>query len=77
MIVKTHAGWGGLLMAIPDFDLGVVFYCGILWHMYYSLCDKVGIFFIGNAVKLLGCGFVVNIAVALIMDIVLSAVFFL
>ncbi len=76
-IVKSHALWGSLLMAIPDFGFGVVIYCGILWHMYYSICEKVGISFSQNAFKLVGCGIVVNIAVALIMDIVLTAVFFL
>ena len=76
-IVKQHALWGSLLMAIPDFGFGVVIYCGVLWHMYYSICDKVGISLSGNVTKLLGCGVVINILVALIMDIVLSAVFFL
>lgn len=76
-IVKNHALWGSLLMAIPDFGFGVVIYCIVLWHMYYSICNKVGIPFSGNVTKLLGCGVVINILVALIMDIVLTAVFFL
>lgn len=76
-IVKQHALWGSLLMAIPDFGFGIVIYCAILWHMYYSICGKVGISFSQNAFKLVGFGIVVNILVALAMDIVLTAVFFL
>lgn len=76
-VVKSHAFWGSILMAIPDFGFGVVIYCFILWHMYSSICNKVGISFSENRSKLVGCGIVVNILVALIMDIVLSVLFFL
>lgn len=76
-IVKNHALVGSLLMMIPDFGFGIVFYVLVLWHMYSSICDKVGISFSDNFFKLVGCGIVVNIVVALIMDLVLSFIFFL
>lgn len=76
-IVKNHALIGSLLMAIPDFGFGTLIFIGVLWHMYSSIADKVGISFSDNFLKLVGIGFVVNILVALVIDVAMSFVFFL
>ena len=39
-IVKKHAFWGAVIMALPTFGFGLVVYCLILWHMYSALCEK-------------------------------------
>lgn len=39
-IVKKHAFWAALIMFFPTFGLGLILYCYILWHMYYSLCAQ-------------------------------------
>lgn len=76
-IVKKHAFWGALIMMIPDFGFGIVFFIGVLWHMYSSICNKVGISFSDHFWKLVGLGFFVNIVIALVMDVVFSFLFFL
>ena len=38
-IVRSHAFWGAVIMALPLFGLDWIFFCGVLWHMYSSLCD--------------------------------------
>ncbi len=76
-VVKSHALWGSLLMAIPDFGFGGILFGIVLWHMYSAICDKVGISFSDFFWKLVGLGMFVNIAVAFILDFVLSALFFL
>lgn len=75
--IKRHAFWGALLMALPDFGFGVLFFVAVLWHMYSSICDKVGISFSDNFWKLVGLGIFVNIAIAFVIDIVFSLLFFL
>ena len=76
-IVKSHALWGALIMMIPDFGLGTLFFIAILWHMYSAICDKVGISFSNHFWSLVGVGIFVNIAIALVIDIVFSVLFFL
>lgn len=75
--IKWHAFVGALLLMIPDFGFGTIFFIGVLWHMYSSICDKVGISFSDNFWKLVGVGFIVNIIVALVIDVVFSVLFFL
>lgn len=75
--IKKHAFWGALLMMIPDMGFGVVFFTAVLWHMYSSICDKVGISFTENFWKLVGLGIIVNIGVAFAIDLLLSVLFFL
>ena len=70
--IKIHALIGGILMAFPEFGFGVIIYIIVLWHMYSSICDKVSISFSKHWGKLIGFGFIVNIIVALILNIVLS-----
>lgn len=75
--VKRHALVGALLMAIPDFGFGTLFYVGVLWHMYSSIAEKVGLSFSDNFWKLAGVGFFVNILIAFVLDLALFFVFFL
>lgn len=72
-IVKRHAFFGALLMAIPDFGFGVIIFIAVLWSMYGKIANKVGVSFSENWGKLVGLGVVVNIAVALVLDILLTA----
>lgn len=76
-IVKSHAFWGCLLMSLPDFGFGTVIFICVLWHMYSSIAEKCDLSFSENFWKLAGVGFIVNVLVALVLDIVLSALFFL
>ena len=75
--IRMHALFGALIMMIPDFGFGTVFYVIILWHMYSSICKKVGVSFGDNFWSLVGVGIFINIAVAFIIDLVLSVLFFL
>lgn len=76
-IVKRHAFWGCLLMALPDFGFGAVIFIAVLWHMYSSIAKRCDLSFSDNFWKLAGLGFVVNIIVAFVLDLALSTVFFL
>lgn len=76
-IVKRHAFWGCLLMALPDFGFGAVIFIAVLWHMYSRIAKKCDLSFSDNFWKLAGLGFIVNIVVAFILDLALSTVFFL
>ncbi len=75
--IKNHALVGAIIMMIPDFGFGTIFFIGVLWHMYSSICNKVGISFSDNFWSLVGVGIFVNIAIALAIDIVFSFLFFL
>lgn len=76
-IIKNRATIAALLMMIPDFGLGGLIYIAVLWNMYSAICKKVGISFSENKGKLIGAGVIVNIIVAIIIDIGLTAFFFL
>lgn len=75
--IKSHAMWASLIMMIPDFGLGVIAFVFILWHMYSSVCKKVGVNFSDHFWTLVGVGMFVNIAIALVIDITLTFLFFL
>ena len=75
--IKNHALCAALLLSIPDFGFGAIIYAIILWHMYSSVCDKVGVSFSEHFWSLVGLGIFVNIAIALVIDIVFSFLFFL
>lgn len=75
-IVKSHAFWGCLLMSLPDFGFGIVFFVAILWHMYSKIAAKCGLSFAQNFWQLTGVGIFVNIFIAFVLDAVLSAFFF-
>lgn len=76
-IVKRHAFWGCLLMALPDFGFGTIFFIAVLWHMYSSIAEKYDLSFSENFWSLAGLGFFVNIAIGFVIDLVMSPVFFL
>ncbi|MBD5403162.1 hypothetical protein HDR58_10280 [bacterium] len=76
-IVRRHALVASLLMMLPDFGLGGLFYIVCLWRMYSKVAEKVGISFSNNKGKLIGVGFIVNIAAAFILDIIFTPLFFL
>lgn len=75
--IKKHAFCGALIMMIPDFGFGTLFFIAVLWHMYSNICDKVGISFSDNFWKLVGLGIFVNIAIAFAIDLIFTALFFL
>lgn len=68
-IVKKHAFWAALIMFFPTFGSGLILYCYILWHMYYSLCERCGTELKLSTVIL---GIIVNIVIAVTVNIVLS-----
>lgn len=73
-IVKKHASWGAIIMILPLFGFDWLIYSYILWHMYYAICEKVGTKLdISNIIV----GLIVNIAVAIGLDIVLTFIPFL
>ncbi|MBD5227798.1 MAG: hypothetical protein HDR95_01040 [Bacteroides sp.] len=76
-VIKRRAALASLIMMLPDFGLGGIFYVIILWNMYKKVSEKVGISFSEHKKKLIGVGLLVNIAVAVILDIALSALFFI
>lgn len=76
-IVKRHAFWGCLLMALPDFGFGTLIFIYVLWHMYSKIAEKCDLSFSENFWKLVGVGFIVNIVIALVFDIVFTALPFL
>ena len=70
-IVRSHAFWGALIMALPLFSIDWIIYCCILWHMYSRLCDRAhqSLHF-GNIIV----GVIVNIVIAIIIDSVLTLI---
>lgn len=76
-IVRNHALFGALIMMFPDLGLGTLVFIGVLWHMYSSICNKVGISFSDHFWSLVGIGFFVNIVIALVIDVIFSFLFFL
>lgn len=68
-IVRSHAFWGAVIMALPLFGLDWIIYCGILWHMYSNLCERAHKKLdIGNIIT----GVIVNIVIAIVIDALLS-----
>ncbi|MCR8873186.1 hypothetical protein [Phocaeicola barnesiae] len=70
-IVKKHAFWGAIIMALPTFGLGLIAYCYILWHMYYALCQRCET---ELKVSTVIAGIVVNFIVATVVNFVLAYV---
>lgn len=68
-IIRSHAFWGALIMALPLFGVDWIIYCIILWDMYSSLCKRANKSLnIGNIIG----GVIVNIFVAVVLDALLS-----
>lgn len=70
-IVRNHAFWGALIMALPLFGLDWIIYCCILWDMYSSLCKRANKKLNINTII---TGVIVNILIAIALDTVLSFV---
>ena len=69
-IVRQHAFWGGLIMALPLEVVDTIGFAFILWHMYSKLCERANTKLnFGNIVA----GFIVNIIVALVISFALVA----
>ncbi|MGN0223348.1 MAG: hypothetical protein ACI4AM_04900 [Muribaculaceae bacterium] len=68
-IVRSHAFWGGFIMALPAFGIDWLIFAIILWDMYASLSKRAG--------KQFGCGSVIvgiisNLVVGIGLDLLLS-----
>lgn len=68
-IVKRHAFWGALVMILPLFGFDWIVFCAILWRMYNKICEHVG-----TTLKFstIAAGFIVNILVAIVLDLILT-----
>ncbi|MGM9872083.1 MAG: hypothetical protein ACI30X_01320 [Muribaculaceae bacterium] len=68
-IVRRHAFWGALILALPLFGLDLVIFCIILWHMYSSLCKRANTS-LNFFTAIVGVG--VNLIVAAFVDTALT-----
>ena len=70
-IVRQHSLLAAIVMAIPMFGLGIIFFIGILWHMYYKLCEKCN-----TKLKLstIALGFIINIIIAIGVNFLLMMI---
>lgn len=68
-IVRSHAFWGALIMALPLFGLDWIIFCCVLWHMYSALCERAHKKFNFGSIIV---GVIVNILIAIILDVALS-----
>ena len=68
-IVKRHAFWGALVMILPLFGLDWIVFCAILWRMYNKICLHVGTTLKFSTIAV---GFIVNILVAIVLDLILT-----
>ncbi len=70
-IVRRHAFWGGLIMALPLEVFDTICFVIILWHMYSKLCERANTKLnFGNIVV----GFIVNIIVAAVISLAAVAI---
>ena len=68
-MIRRHAFWGALVMALPLFGLDWIVFVIILWHMYSSLCNRAHKKLdFGNVVL----GVIVNCVIAIGLDALLS-----
>lgn len=68
-IVRKHAFWAAIVMALPLFGLDWIIFCFILWHMYSSLCERANKKLdIRNIIVAL----IVNVLIGIAIDFALS-----
>lgn len=73
-IVRNHALWGSIVMALPLFGIDWVVFCIILWHMYSELCERANTKLeMGNIIV----GLIVNIIIAVVLDLILTFIPFI
>lgn len=73
-IVKRHAFWGALVMLLPLFGLDWLVFVFVLWHMYNAICEALGTTLKFSTIAV---GFIVNIVVAIALDIIFTFIPFL
>ena len=73
-IVKRHAFWGAFVMLFPLFGIDWLVFIYVLWHMYNAICEELG-----TSLKFgtIAVGFVVNVVIAIILDILFTVIPFL
>lgn len=68
-IVRRHAFWGAVIMALPLLGLDLIIFCCILWHMYSALCKRANkTLDISNIIV----GVIVNVVSAFAIDYALT-----
>lgn len=73
-IVKRHAFWGALVMLFPLFGLDWIVFIFVLWHMYNAICEKLGTSLNFSTIAV---GFIVNIVIAIALDLLFTFIPFL
>ena len=73
-IIAFHSGIVGALMSFPEFGFGVIIFIIVLWSMYICLCKKAGISLSQNFGCIFVLGVIVNIIVALLLNLFLPII---
>lgn len=68
-IVRKHAFWGAIVMALPLFGFDLIVFCFVLWHMYSALCERANKKFDKGSIIV---GLIVNVVIAFALDTVLT-----
>ncbi len=68
-LVHTHAAIAAFAKALPLFGIDDIIFIFVLWHMYSSLSEKVGVPFGCSSVIV---AILVNFAIAFVADILLT-----
>lgn len=71
-IIKRHSLYGAICMIVPLWGLETLIYIPILWGMYVKLCNKAEVPFWKNFFTSIIGGFIVNIIVVTILNILLD-----
>ena len=71
-VVNNHALIAGVILALPAFGFDNILYAIVLWDMYSSLCKLAGRSFRNNLVKSFVGGFIVNLIVTSIIELMVS-----
>ncbi len=69
-LVNTHAVIAGIALALPLMGFDNIIYIGVLWHMYYQLCDLAKQSFGSNKAKSFIGAVIVNVIVASVLELV-------
>lgn len=71
-IVKNHSVMGAIFIAFPFWGLETILYAIVLWGMYYKLCEKARVPFWQNFFTSVLGGYIVNLFVVFVLNIVLD-----
>ena len=72
-LIKKRSWLGGLCMVLPLFGLDVIVYAIILWRTYSKISTLSAVPFKGNAFKNIIIGFLVNLIIVAVLNIVLDS----